>query len=646
MPSSAPHRWVPSSGFEPRLLFRVSAGIRERVRAFTFGTLLVVALSAQADSKPIWLGDEARRAAVSRSGVLLELRDGTRSWKGEATTPGVVLYGDARYPLESLKCKYTRNRNSVEFRYQVPGVPGLVVNLKYRLQPQRGNLVLRREIILQSSDALPEDLTVRLPLGLSSDPEGFLLPGQQGDWIRLDPGRGAKFRSAGEADSQGDRIALPVITYTNASPASRVSVYSDAFFSAHIDREGFRWTYPATTGLENGRETRIMDLVIHAGDPSTAIAAFYSGILPDVPAGPAWLHEIAMVNYDYLSDGGQGWFRDIDALVREIMPEDRHRIFLCLHGWYDFLGRYCFDFNSRQLDAKWTAFSNAPVIPKFLKGAGADGRELNVGFPNAQSLSLTPEDITRRLKYARSRGFRVGLYFADGLAAGEGLPDFHSRRVLYWGGWLGPDTQGRTYIQNPLLPEVREFYIRYLDALLEQFGSDMDALVWDETFHVPAGTRVEGPHRGYPDRAMLLLADQLRHRIDEYNRPRKREIALLVSDCAGIAKPEGPPTALFGHGTYQDSSFRPEAWKPAIFPNFRNVVWSCCWWPFTWWNWVEQGVEEFGAPVPLSNGWGDDTGFSEMTESQRRAVLELFHARKNQAPDRFRSIGNGVTDKP
>ena len=39
-----------------------------------------------------------------------------------------------------------------------------------------------------------------------------------------------------------------------------------------------------------------------------------------------------------------------------IPPANRRQVFLCLHGWYDWVGRYSFDATTRKLDTSWTAF--------------------------------------------------------------------------------------------------------------------------------------------------------------------------------------------------------------------------------------------------------------------------------------------------
>lgn len=59
---------------------------------------------------------------------------------------------------------------------------------------------------------------------------------------------------------------------------------------------------------------------------------------------------------------------------------------------------------------------------------------------------MSISDLHHRIRYAKERGFRVGLYYADGANACEGLKNiFDPQKVLHWGGWVGPDTKGKTY---------------------------------------------------------------------------------------------------------------------------------------------------------------------------------------------------------
>jgi len=73
----------------------------------------------------------------------------------------------------------------------------------------------------------------------------------------------------------------------------------------------------------------------------------------------------------------------------------------------------------------------------------------------------------RRIRFAKNRGFRVVLYFADALK-----DIYDPAKVLRWGGWEGPDTMGKVYAKNPIHPEVRRFYTGYIQALLGEYGNE------------------------------------------------------------------------------------------------------------------------------------------------------------------------------
>jgi hypothetical protein len=63
------------------------------------------------------------------------------------------------------------------------------------------------------------------------------------------------------------------------------------------------------------------------------------------------------------------------------------------------------------------------------------------------------------------------------------------------------------------------------------------------------------------------------------------------------------------------------------------------------WDWIEFGVREYQAPVAISNGWGDNLGFGELSAEQRQRVLVLFQWRK-QRPTRLRSFPTLPVWKP
>ena len=94
-----------------------------------------------------------------------------------------------------------------------------------------------------------------------------------------------------------------------------------------------------------------------------------------------------MVDFDYMSEGGKGWFQDIDALAAALSPEERQKVFLCLHGWYDWCGRYSFDAKTGQFDKQWTAFGNAPRYKGQHRSMNIGGDAVDCGFAMCQPVA-------------------------------------------------------------------------------------------------------------------------------------------------------------------------------------------------------------------------------------------------------------------
>ncbi len=557
------------------------------------------------------------------------------SWSGQFDRTAVgrnASAGELRYDGKSFKLEspqVTEARGALTFTYRWPQDPNLEAVVSHDFTRQHGTVIWRREVEVRSAANLASDLTVSVPSWPATLPSNSWLPRLNGTGAELGTNEAAIFRFAGATPGPGTLLALPMISIPDLATTRRILVVADPYFSTRFTSEAIEWTYPAEPGLENGREKRTLVVALHQGSIEDSIACFFRAVLPDVAPGPKWLHQIAMVDFDYLSDEGSGWFHDLDALTSALVRSDRHQVFLCLHGWYDFLGRYCFDAKSGKLDKQWTAFSSYEIARRAPAMGTIAGEQVETGFANCKPVKMTLAEVHRRLRYARSRGFRAGLYFADGINAGDGLPDFDPDRVLQRGGWQGPDSKGKSYFMNPLHPQVRAFFLEYTKALLAEFGPDLDALVWDETFHVPCGKLGTDAWPGYADRALMRLVREITGLVEEYNRAHHRQIAFLTSDCLGAAGNElKAPYALVSHGTYQDSWCQPGAWSYGIFANYRNVLWSCCWWPVTKWSWIEFGVREYQAPVAISNGWGNDKGFAELTPTRQGRVLELFKWRK------------------
>jgi hypothetical protein len=90
-------------------------------------------------------------------------------------------------------------------------------------------------------------------------------------------------------------------------------------------RDTLEWTYPRAVGLADQVEKRRVATVFHEDSPDAALEAFYAVAVPEIAPGPAWLREIAMVDYDYMSDAGAGWGRDIATLAAALPRGDRGR---------------------------------------------------------------------------------------------------------------------------------------------------------------------------------------------------------------------------------------------------------------------------------------------------------------------------------
>ena len=445
---------------------------------------------------------------------------------------GSLVYGTKAAALENPVAR-TSSPHGCTFTYQPAAMPAITVQLHVAVrQGREGSLVLSREIDIQSSRKLAADLSVKLPLwpALGSD---AWLPLFDGTGGTLGDRSACAYRFAGALPTDGVRLAIPMVSNGGGKLAPRVTIATDPYFSTLFTRQSVEWTYPKHIGLEDNPEKRTTVTVFHAGTAEDAVRTFFAEAMPDVPAGPRWLHEIALVDYDYMSDGGKGWFADIDALTRAAPREGRGKMFLCLHGWYDWLGRYCFDEKKGKFDGQWTVFGNYDKCKDGLGKMNIGGEEVDGGFAKCVPVRLSLAEMHRRLGYAASRGFRVGMYFADGLTAGMALPNFSPKRVLEMGGWPGPDTPGAAYCQNPLLSEVRQFYLAYTDRLLAEFGGEVDALVWDETNMVSAGCLGSAEVPGYADRAMMRLVREVAQKCEEYNRRNHRQVALLASDNIG-----------------------------------------------------------------------------------------------------------------
>jgi hypothetical protein len=522
-----------------------------------------------------------------------------------------------------------RNALSADFEAVVDKTAGLGVHVRYEVTGSNITELAVKCMVGLFSERRPDtDVELRwfLRLHVSAGRPSLFAPLFDGRGLRTSRSEQSQYHyicSGNWGEGESERLAVPVVDESSPDLRFHMSYFADPFFSTGMILPAdqsyvlFRSGFLHAAGAQQLQQ-RIFGFYLHSGDADTALQGFFRHGLPDSPPGPSWLQEIAMVHYDYLSERGEGWFRDIDRLVELVSMDDRRRIALTLHGWYDFLGRYSFDEEKGRFDSRW------------------------VTMPTGEKVPMTIEDMHRRIDYARERGFRVLLYFADGLAVDSGASNFSDDLLFRETNgeprkhhWSGPDTIAQTFIMDPLHPRVRSFFLNYMRALLDEFGDTIDGLNWDETFTIRAGELSIGKYSGYADRAFMLLCKELR----ELVKARNPTIAFLGSDCTGLTLPledgsfwsaEPAQNALVFDGTYQDSHCYPTAWQYGIFPNYRNVLWSCNWKPLTNFEWTRMGVQAFGAPVAISNGWEDNRGISAYSELETKKTMDLFKFRKTQ----------------
>ena len=515
--------------------------------------------------------------------------------------------------------------------------------------------VYRLEV--RADGAWTEDVVARLRVPLpASGLERVAWPTYHGAYERysLERPRSATFRGAGASalalDSSA-RLSLPMAVVSGRDGDAAWMAGSDPSFTTDVTIERgeggagavtFAWKWLAAAGAHRSETRRLF--VLPTKDERSALDEWFLAATPDVPAGPAWLHDIALTDYDFLSKNGEGWFADIDAACEWIPPEERHRAIFCLHGWYDEVGSYCFDPDTGDFKDRWTAFPyvNHPEVAALSTDAPRvqDIPGLYAyAFRNLERyapVEMSWEGIRRRLAYAKSRGFRTAFYAMTGLqVAGkkEARLEDGSALELDFPLWVGPELLGESYLLNPLHPDVRSFFKRYIAKLIERVGDLTDAFVMDEAYYVPYGALGPAACPGYADRAQLTLVKEL---ADLCHRSRPT-LAFLTADNLGLSRLEKRafPYSFYADGLFTDVMCWPMSWDCFRFPLWRNAAWSCNWAPYSNLNFTRWGVLAHHGNVSWSNGcFGDDMGLAELDDATKEEVMELWRARTRRAKER------------
>ncbi|HLJ16225.1 MAG TPA: hypothetical protein VKV15_17130 [Bryobacteraceae bacterium] len=564
--------------------------------------------------------------------------------------PSFAIAGGASASMTSQRAEGTRAR--IEYAISASGRHlGEYVTL-FEAAQNGAEEVLTERTQLRLSPALRSDLTVTQTAELSGSPAlECVLPLRDGVVKMFPLGKrhhrtGYYWLGRGHPPAGALELALPLVGIGfNRFPGGTLAVATDPYSWSQ-----FEVVAPMAHGQPSAvttssfykasivpihEENRVEIFAFHDGAVDGLLSSFYHAI-PEIQPGPEWIQKVQLNYYDYLSSyksiPGQGWYHDVEKLAEKIPPENRAAVALCLHGYYDYVGHFCYDDRTHKLISNWNSWDK-----------------------DAHTIQLSLAEVHRRIAFGKKRGFHVLLLFGDGTAADTSTPYYRkewmikdenghypSRGFWEWRPEINikmppsrvlPDDQFPTnQIMDPALPAVREWFEGYLRALLDEYGEELDGFVWDEAFLIERGwVSFTDPEPTYSDRAMMHLVATL-SQIVQKRRLVNPNLVFLVADNAKT------PYGLAAHGTWQDSACAPQMWGPGLLLNYRNSLWSCLWFPMTLDSFNRFAVEQYRLPQGVSNGWGDNVGPAEMPDQALDRIIQRFLKRVNGGQDRIRYL--------
>ncbi len=479
----------------------------------------------------------------------------------------------------------------------------------------------------RSVAVITEDTQLR-PLGHYSGTSAIYTRGAMAHPLTDDRNVTGVFRFVDRStDKEGIPLSMPVMALAFRAQTSSPMFLSMAMDPFHGMQATAAWEKEGHTLLEReslyrgtllpfDRQCRVAVLEWTDRGADGIFRSFYRTIPEIEPCAP-WVLDVAIGYYDYNGDDGQGWYNDLQKLAELIQQPDRGKVACCLHGWYDRLGFYCYDQRTNTLADTWTAFDN--------------------GHPGRRPIRMSKQELHRKIAFAKSLGFRVVLYYADSTnltAAHTGKSwcgqDFHkylytNKAGIQPAGWTGPCGGG---LQLDIsLREVRQWYTDYFQALLQEYGTEVDGFVLDESnyFSAEALCLHDGRPTAYGDLAQMRFIHDLTVALQRHRR-RNPDLCLF----------EGSHY-LFGlvtHGSFTDFEGIP------LVVNYRNSSIQCCW--------EDPGIRNvhcrfrtdpdftypYGLDIGLTNGCGSDMGPSEMPADRLAEVIAHFQQRVSQGPPR------------
>lgn len=505
------------------------------------------------------------------------------------------------------------------------------------------------ELELQSKHVWEHDVKCELTFDASPlQPNAIHYPTVFGHLERVgfDEVSAGTFRGAGkgfEVEATDRLLALPCVILESAGGYDVLGLdpsFSVSFRrSAPDGRISIGWTWLSEAGLHESEKRRLF--VARAPSPEAALDAFFRLALPEIPPAPPWVHDLYWNHYDYLSDNGDAWFADIDAVCEIVEPKHRHHVMFCLHGWYDRIGRFCYDVDTGKLDREWTAF---PFIrsPEIFNRRTSWKAEYHIEprhdaycwriRDDHQPVKLNWDEMRRRLRYAKDRGIKTCVYALTGMQSYGDSSELARQGIaldIGGGGWTGPDALPPLCMYNPLHPRVRKQFLGYIDALLREVGELADSLVMDEAYFVNFGQMGPAACPGYADRGQSTLIRDMAARCHAY-RP---DLSFFCADLLGslMLQYKAFPYSLYCDGNYQDAHCRPTGWEAVRFASWRNPSLHCNWAPVTNFEYGRWAVLGWNMPLMTSAGsFGDDIGPAKYDAAMRQRLHDLWAQRLQQ----------------
>lgn len=370
------------------------------------------------------------------------------------------------------------------------------------------------------------------------------------------------------------------------------------FFQALQGASSRAWRMGRRVRLDPGKSQTVKAyLLVHSGDATEAWKAFYRFGHHEEYHDIAWLHDVRVHYYDFLSaaqaEGHRGEGYDLN-----LQHFNEFHVHLATqHGYYLSYGDFIHPDRKQ-----WQAMPSDAAGP----------------------VTMTIEKIKARVDATRRLGVHPAIYMHYTILD-EGSPLFEKMRdsiVMDAAGnptpfgWEGPDVIKKGWRMSHASPQWRDHLVQQAQWIMELFNPD--AIVLDETF-TAWGWDHHKTHGGPLSPGGIELMRRLRATVRSFGRDK----ALLASDCSMAnfclwGDGEGGDHCydrLLGHELYR---------KPPI--RYMAALGSKAWLPCAWlykslWPAQMDLARKVGAAVSLTDGWGDAFGLTRLPPEARQQML-------------------------